>query len=325
MLNHSCLPNRPLQGLVPGDTVTVVTGNTVNYPLPVFAAWLCGASANLLDPAVGPDILGEQMRSLPARIVVSSPENVIRVNQVLQEVGQKATVVVYDHTETSQIVESNESVDFSPSPSRNQEDLALTLWSSGSTGRPKGIQLPFRTLINSFAAHLAAPFPWSSINYLYSFWFIKPVLDYFQRRRYASSKLLMGTWMFHIGGFFTSILNFNRSTVLFIQPDKINPDLVLSKISQYDPVQALMMSFHDIIQLSHAEPSPDLQLESVGGVLPIGSAVPSDTQQKLQKIFPKLSVIINAYGSTEVGAGVSYSIGKEYSDNVGQLLSKNKV
>merc|ERR1712110_103893 len=57
-------------GLSPGDVVTVVSNNRVDYPVPVLAAWLCGATANLLDPGVEKDILEEQMRAVKTKLVV---------------------------------------------------------------------------------------------------------------------------------------------------------------------------------------------------------------------------------------------------------------
>ena len=67
------------QGLSPGDNVTIVSGTNVNYFLPVFAAWLCGASGNPLDPISPDSILEEQMRMVPAKIVVCDEEAVDKV------------------------------------------------------------------------------------------------------------------------------------------------------------------------------------------------------------------------------------------------------
>ena len=59
--------------------MAIICGTRVTYGLPVLAAWLCGASVNLLDPGSSLATLEEQMSLVPAGIVVCGQEDIGKV------------------------------------------------------------------------------------------------------------------------------------------------------------------------------------------------------------------------------------------------------
>ena len=58
-----CVPHLHLrsESIGPGDTVTIVLPNRVDYFVPVLAAWRCGAVVSVVDPLQHP---GQLRRSL---------------------------------------------------------------------------------------------------------------------------------------------------------------------------------------------------------------------------------------------------------------------
>ena len=303
--------------------MAVVSVNRVDYPLAVFAAWLCGASVNLLDPCVGREVLEEQLRLVPARMVVTTPRFLDKVSSALLRISHLGTVVFLYDTEAggaatmdddlvlARIVEGSGSAaaNLVPCPSTNMDDLSATLWSSGSTGKSKGIQLAFRTWHRNLGSGTnkgiqSALVPWVNSS---------PTFNY-----------VLGTWMFHIGGFYFSLYNIGRGQVVFIHPDQMSPSLVLATVDQYKS-NPVMLSFHDIVQLSNTAPDGSLDLSSVDSILPLGSSVPVNTQSKLQRLFPNLKRMAQAYGATEVGGLVTFTVDEQYSDSMGPALVNTKV
>ena len=211
-----------------------------------------------------------------------------KVRQALAAAGQKATIILLDENSKKsskkvpkylvlgKIMKEDVSLaNFVEHPPRGKDELGMVLWSSGSTGNPKGIKIPLRALLAL-------------------------VMDS-TRIIEANGNILMGTWMFHFGGFIMPLLYMGRNTtMIYLQPNMLQPKQMLEAIVSHDCSTGIC-SYHDVIRLSKCQPDSSINLKGFTGIMPVGAKLPIESYLKLKKIFPNLETCPDVYGATETG------------------------
>merc|ERR1719318_1649411 len=278
-------------GMKKGQVVTIMMDNCTDFYIPVFAAWLCGASVSLSDPDLSHGTLARQVRLTGSRVLVASARV---VETALEMQRAEADMEVDIYTIGNSDLEVRNMEDFYANTKREFEeddkiehadaDIAAIFWSSGTTGEPKGI--PYHQ------------------KYIFS----EEVFTHKDER----SPSLITTCMFHVVGFF-KVLNFlivNNQSCIFLVPSCSAPDMIHA-INDYSPVRAIVQPFHLSKLLSQERDIGEvMSLESLQDLIPIGALIPTKYEPLLFEKFKGLKCIKNYYGMTELGVvSLSLSLG----------------
>ena len=225
---------------------------------------------------------------LPANFTICMPEVLEKVTGALGATGQRSVIFLFDkaaavdkndkYLTVKEVVEDDSlPPDEAVEPAKGLDDLTVVYWSSGSTGRPKGIRQPYRVPLFSLVTRTTSV---------------------------PGGAWVMGTWMFHVGGFGIPLAQMCRGeSVFFIQPDGVSPERVFKAIGAAR-ARVGIYSYHDVVRFSNYANPDGVDVSSLILISPVGAKVPDDCPEKLRKVFPGLRFIPNYYGSTELG-GIS--------------------
>ncbi|MFT7724536.1 MAG: acyl-CoA ligase (AMP-forming), exosortase A system-associated [Roseateles sp.] len=138
-------------GLARGERVAIYLEKRFETVVASFGAPAAGAVFVPLNPLLKPEQVGFILRDCDVRVLVTSPERLAQLGEVLAQCPSLRHVVL-THGEGSAPVQVQDWAALLAAPARAghrviDTDMAAILYTSGSTGRPKGVVLSHRNMV----------------------------------------------------------------------------------------------------------------------------------------------------------------------------------
>ena len=143
-------------GLQRGERVGIYLEKRVEAVVASFCAPAAGGVFVPLNPLLKPDQVGYILRDCNVRVLVTSPERMALLAEVLTQCPDLRHVVCTDAAEAPpagaspiEVTSWTALLDAAPRPGHRviDTDMAAILYTSGSTGRPKGVVLSHRNMV----------------------------------------------------------------------------------------------------------------------------------------------------------------------------------
>eukprot|EP00095_Tigriopus_kingsejongensis_P009218 maker-scaffold974_size74728-snap-gene-0.20 protein:Tk09218 transcript:maker-scaffold974_size74728-snap-gene-0.20-mRNA-1 annotation:"luciferin 4-monooxygenase" len=284
-------------GLEAGDVVQFYLPNCVDYYIPLFGAWLCGAIVSLTSSTLKVPAIQSQIEDTQPKVLLCYQGNLATIEQAitgqtliaLNTDGDEST----DHLSYERFLDMGEAEPFQL-PVTQVDQCTMILWSSGTTGLPKGIQHSHRNMLN-LVQPIVSPNPYSYTT----------------------------TMFYHMGGYHLAVSGaiFGNVNVVFHGFNHIVTGVeIMEAAHKYKPNLMFIWTHHGV-ELAMAKPRPDLDLSSVTAISPLGSSLDTNLLEDLKPKFPNCKAILNYYGMTELG---SISMGHTPT-SMGSLLNGREV
>ncbi len=138
------------QGLVPGDRVALLLGNTPDFVAAYFGTLRASLVAVPVNTSYTAEEVGHLLRDSGARLVVSGRAAAGVLAELTATVPNLETVVVTDTVSGADGTLSYDDLLVTGEPSQavaGGDDLAVLMYTSGTSGRPKGAMLSHRALL----------------------------------------------------------------------------------------------------------------------------------------------------------------------------------
>ncbi|KAK4872992.1 hypothetical protein RN001_015021 [Aquatica leii] len=132
------------EGVQYGDIISVCTYNHLNSCVPHVSSMFIGAKIAALDPSMSLRDATYLFKMVMPKVIFVGEESVKLIEDVIQEVGSKTTIVVFGatkkHISFSELVKKSvDELNFKPTAARSINDIVVIMFSSGTTGLSKGI------------------------------------------------------------------------------------------------------------------------------------------------------------------------------------------
>ncbi|KAK4872995.1 hypothetical protein RN001_015024 [Aquatica leii] len=132
------------EGVQYGDIISVCTYNHLNSCVPHVSSMFIGAKISALDPSMSLRDATYLFKMVMPKVIFVGEESVKLIEDVIQEVGSKTTIVVFGATKkhvsfSDLLKEFVDELDFKPTAARSINDIVAIMFSSGTTGLSKGI------------------------------------------------------------------------------------------------------------------------------------------------------------------------------------------
>jgi long-chain acyl-CoA synthetase len=187
-------------------------------------------------------------------------------------------------------------------PPADEKTMRILMYTSGTTGKPKGVMLTEQNLFaNLEGVHSVFP------------------LDITQER------MLLALPLFHAYGQIIALYAFKCSVPLYLVPNFSPKKIVQVLTEQSITVLPLVPTFYSLILSSVAKLGPE-PFKNLKYCVSGGAALPAKLLQKIQDVFPQLTVL-EGYGLTETAPVLAVSSMKEGSVplSVGYPLPNLKI
>ncbi|MHB8451919.1 MAG: AMP-binding protein [Mycobacteriales bacterium] len=130
-------------GLVPGNRVGLLLGNTPDFATGYFAVLRAGLVAVPLNTSYTSPELSHQLHDAGVRAVLAAPNVAGVVTDLQASLPELEQVIVAPGPAFDALLASQPA----PAAERGGEDLAVLIYTSGTSGRPKGAMLTHRALL----------------------------------------------------------------------------------------------------------------------------------------------------------------------------------
>ncbi|WHY90093.1 long-chain-fatty-acid--CoA ligase [Neobacillus cucumis] len=139
------------QGVGKGDGVALILGNSPEFIISYYGILRLGAFVVPINPLFTQGEIGYILENSQAKAVIAHVSVEPKLTDVRKQLDN-LKLVIYTETEDQEWTWkqlTRTSTHFYESPSINQEDLAVILYTSGTTGKPKGAMLSHRNLASN--------------------------------------------------------------------------------------------------------------------------------------------------------------------------------
>ena len=134
-------------GLVPGDRVGLVLGNTPDFPTAYFGCLRAGLVAVPVNTTYTATERSHLLADAGARAVVCAPGEAAGVTALRDGLPDLEHVVAVADLATGAPPATGSATPTTPATAAGGEDLAVVVYTSGTSGRPKGAMLSHRALL----------------------------------------------------------------------------------------------------------------------------------------------------------------------------------
>lgn len=293
-------------GIKKGDVVHFVMPSNTDMYFPIIGTWLLQGVVSPADPGLSAEVISIQLREIRAQVIFCCLSTLDKVRGALNILGKDIPVIVMNGEENVGLKEGKEmSLDslqeeetrqkypvFPPAIEVEDNEKILICWSSGTTGRPKGILHGSKMLLKMLNDPNKSPF----------------------------SKCVQTTCMFHLGGFTTPVYSLiqGKESIIIANEDLEDNIGIIMKVAEQSQADNILCGSHHLIQLASAKLIEGQRPASkVGMIIPAGSNLYDGILMDVKGKFPSLAVVLNIYGQSEGGAGVSFSLSQA---NLGQIM-----
>ncbi|MDR6998328.1 long-chain-fatty-acid--CoA ligase [Neobacillus niacini] len=138
-------------GVGKGDGVALILGNSPEFIISYYGILRLGAFIVPINPLFTQGEIGYILENSQAKAVIAHVSVEPKLTEVRKQL-ENLKLVIYTETEDQDWTWKHltkASIHFYESPSINQEDLAVILYTSGTTGKPKGVMLSHRNLASN--------------------------------------------------------------------------------------------------------------------------------------------------------------------------------
>lgn len=293
-------------GIKKGDVVHFAMPSNTEMYFPVIGTWLLQGVVSPADPGLSAEVISIQLKEIRAKVIFCCLHTLDTVRGALAILGDNIPVIVMDGTDNSGLKEGKEmslsslreeevrheySV-FPPAIKVEDNEEILICWSSGTTGRPKGILHGSKMLLKMLNDPNKSPF----------------------------SKCVQTTCMFHLGGFTTPVYSLiqGKESIIIANEDMDDDIGIIIRVAEQSQADNILCGSHHLIQLASVKlVEGESPASKVGMIIPAGTNLYDGILMDVKDKFPSLAVVLNIYGQSEGGSGVSFSLSQT---NLGQVM-----
>jgi fatty-acyl-CoA synthase len=264
------------KGLVPGDRVSVMMKDSIEFPTLMFATAEAGFVFNPVDYRASPGRLAYVLDHTDSSALVYDATTADTVSR-LDDADLPELLVGSVHPEVPNGPEYESLVQGSSVPPETgvaEDDTAMLLYTSGTTGRPKGVEHTHRNVVE--ANLIAVPY---------------------NRLRPGDTALALGP-LYHVGPLLANFLPaLHMGATNVIQRD-FDPKATLDYI-EYEGVSALWGVPTHFNELLGQDSVGERDLTNVRMIQYSGDTMPREVVRQCRDQFRGVD-FVNAYGTTEV-------------------------
>ena len=133
-------------GLQPGDTVAIYSPNTFNWPIAYYGVLLAGGVVTTVNPLYTSGELQRQLEDTGAVMIVTSSDQMDRVNQIRDAVSLRE-VVTFDDTAGTTAFSALLAYNPAKGIEIDPREVCVLPSSSGTTGLPKTVMLTHQNIV----------------------------------------------------------------------------------------------------------------------------------------------------------------------------------
>ncbi|HHW35883.1 MAG TPA: long-chain-fatty-acid--CoA ligase [Bacillales bacterium] len=139
------------QGIRKGDGVALILGNNPEFLIAYYGILRLGAFVVPINPLFTQGEIHYILENSQAKVVIAHVSLEPKLSGIKKQL-ENLQLIIYTETEDEEWTWErlmNSSMNIYGSPSINEEDLAVILYTSGTTGKPKGAMLSHRNLVSN--------------------------------------------------------------------------------------------------------------------------------------------------------------------------------
>ena len=262
-------------GVVPGDRVATMIGNRAEFAVLIHAISRAGAIAVPISyREQGPGI-GYTVNHSGARMLVYDPGLADRL-PASADFDHAPALIALDDPRTGEMLRSLRSGAVVPPAARDEEDIAMILYTSGTTGQPKGAML-------------------TEINLVHAVMIYELTM-----KLQDGERAVVAVPMTHVTGITCLVLLMARCAGTLIVMEEFKAPVFLALASQEAMTMTVLVPAMYALCLARADFSAhDLSHWRVGGYG--GAPMPAPVIEGIVANLPQLE-LLNLYGATETAA-----------------------
>ncbi len=297
------------RGFGKGDVMCIVSPNCPDYAVAFLGTLRCGGIVSTCNPAFTAQELALQFENSSAKMVITVPECLPRVQEAVQIAGVDKVIIIdseepqssSNHLLISYQSMIRETVSIRDAVRTELDDVAVLPYSSGTTGFPKGVMLTNSSITSNIFQLLHPDF-----------------LDF----EHNSSITQLGILpFFHIYGMVSALFSSLYLGLKIVSLPKFQPETFLSSIEEYKvnmahlvPPLILFLAKHPLVEKHN--------LTSLREIVVAAAPLGGDTVNAAMG-RTKCVMIRQAYGLTEASPLTHLmprSLGTKYPSSIGNCL-----
>lgn len=136
-------------GLKQHDIIAVMSSNTIESILILYACWRIGVTVTPMNPALKPAEIAFQLKSSQAKSIIYENDYAYKVRETVSNMKNKPSQVIFKGEQVKDEQQFNDLFlkDKYHAKDVSLDTLALLIYTSGTTGKPKGVMLTHQNVL----------------------------------------------------------------------------------------------------------------------------------------------------------------------------------